>query len=137
MEKWRFERVKQILKDYPDTDKYIKKIEESIRTPYKASDVNGDIKGTKIDNDPNFATLWTIETHKQIASFKRNKQIIDDLLDVCGADTEMIIRELYIKKFPQYTMQGLVVNHLVNASISTAKRLRNNFFEEVDRQLDI
>lgn len=137
MEKWRFERVKQILKDYPDTDKYIKKIEESIRTPYKATDVNGDIKGTKIDNDPNFATLWTIETHKQIASFKRNKQIVDDLLDVCGADTETIIRELYIKKFPQYTMQGLVVNHLVNASISTAKRLRNNFFEEVDRQLDI
>lgn len=137
MEKWRFERVKQILKDYPDTDKYIKKIEESIRTPYKASDVNGDIKGTKIDNDPNFATMWTIETHKQIASFKRNKRIIDDLLDVCGVDTETIIRELYIKKFPQYTMQGLVVNHLVNVSISTAKRLRNNFFKEVDRQLDI
>ena len=137
MEKWRFERVKQILKDYPDTDKYIEKIEESIRTPYKASDVNGDIKGTKIDNDPNFTTLWTIETHKQIASFKRNKQIIDDLLDVCGADTETIIRELHIKKYPQYTMQGLVVNHLVNVSISTAKRLRNKFFEEVDRQLDI
>ena len=137
MEKWRFERVKQILKDYPDTDKNLKKIEERIRTPYKASDVNGDIKGTRMDNDPNFTTLWTIETHKQIASFKRNKQIIDDLLDVCGADTEMIIRELYIKKFPQYTMQGLVVNHLVNASISTAKRLRNNFFKEVDRQLDI
>lgn len=137
MEKWRFERVKQILKDYPDTDKYIRKIEEGIRTPYKASDVNGDIKGTKIDNDPNFTTLWTIETHKQIANFKRNKQIIDDLLYECGVDTETIIRELYIKKFPQYTMQGLVVNHLVNVSISTAKRLRNNFFKEVDRQLDI
>lgn len=137
MEKWRFERVKQILKDYPDTDKYIRKIEESIRTPYKASDVNGDIKGTRMDNDPNFATMWTIETHKQIANFKRNKQIIDDLLYECGADTETIIRELYIKKFPQYTMQGLVVNRLVNVSISTAKRLRNNFFKEVDRQLDI
>ena len=137
MEKWRIERVKQILRDYPDTDRYIRKIEEGIRTPYKASDVNGDIKGTRMDNDPNFATMWTIETHKQIASFKRNKQIIDDLLYECGADTETIIRELYIKKFPQYTMQGLVVNHLVNVSISTAKRLRNNFFKEVDRQLDI
>ena len=137
MEKWRFERVKQILRDYPDTDRYIRKIEEGIRTPYKASDVNGDIKGTRMDNDPNFATMWTIETHKQIANFKRNKQIVDDLLYECGADTETIIRELYIKKFPQYTMQGLVVNHLVNVSISTAKRLRNNFFREVDRQLDI
>lgn len=137
MEKWRVERVKQILKDYPDTDKYIKKIEESIRTPYKQTDVNGDIKGTRMDNDPNFATMWTIETHKQIASFRRNKQIIDDLLYQCGADTETIIRELYIKKFPQYTMQGLVDNFMVSCGKTKAFEKRNRFFEQVDRMLEI
>ncbi|MDO0919881.1 MULTISPECIES: integrase [unclassified Enterococcus] len=137
MEKWRVERVKAVLKDYRDTDKYVRKLEEEIRIPYREEDVNGDIKGTRSDSDLMFGTLWTIETDKQIRRLKRNKQIVQELLDECGSDTETIIRELYIKRFPQYTMQGLVEQRIILASVSTAKRLRNKFFEEVDKQLDL
>ncbi|MFZ4352966.1 integrase [Enterococcus gallinarum] len=137
MEKWRVERVKAVLKDYRDTDKYVRKLEEEIRVPYREEDVNGDIKGTRSDSDTMFGTLWTIETDKQIRRLKRNKQIVQELLDECGSDTETIIRELYIKRFPQYTMQGLVEQRIILASVSTAKRLRNKFFEEVDKQLDL
>lgn len=137
MEKWRVERVKAVLKDYRDTDKYVRKLEEEIRIPYREEDVNGDIKGTRSDSDMMFGTLWTIETDKQIRRLKRNKQIVQELLDECGSDTETIIRELYIKRFPQYTMQGLVEQRIILASVSTAKRLRNKFFEEVDKQLDL
>lgn len=137
MEKWRVERVKAVLKDYRDTDKYVSKLEEEIRVPYREEDVNGDIKGTRSDSDLMFGTLWTIETDKQIRRLKRNKQIVQELLDECGSDTETIIRELYIKRFPQYTMQGLVEQKIILASVSTAKRLRNKFFEEVDKQLDL
>ena len=137
MEKWRVERVKAVLKDYRDTDKYVRKLEEEIRVPYREEDVNGDIKGTRSDSDLMFGTLWTIETDKQIRRLKRNKQIVQELLDECGSDTETIIRELYIKRFPQYTMQGLVEQRIILASVSTAKRLSNKFFEEVDKQLDL
>lgn len=137
MEKWRVERVKAVLKDYRDTDKYVRKLEEEIRVPYREEDVNGDIKGTRSDSDLMFGTLWSIETDKQIRRLKRNKQIVQELLDECGSDTETIIRELYIKRFPQYTMQGLVEQKIILASVSTAKRLRNKFFEEVDKQLDL
>lgn len=137
MEKWRVERVKAVLKDYRDTDKYVRKLEEEIRVPYREEDVNGDIKGTRSDSDTMFGTLWTIETDKQIRRLKSNKQIVEELLDECGSDTETIIRELYIKRFPQYTMQGLVEQRIILASVSTAKRLRNKFFEEVDKQLDL
>lgn len=137
MERWRVERVKAVLKDYRDTDKYVRKLEEEIRVPYREEDVNGDIKGTRSDSDLMFGTLWTIETDKQIRRLKRNKQIVQELLDECGSDTETIIRELYIKRFPQYTMQGLVEQRIILASVSTAKRLRNKFFEEVDKQLDL
>jgi len=137
LEKWRVERVKAVLKDYRDTDKYVRKLEEEIRVPYREEDVNGDIKGTRSDSDLMFGTLWTIETDKQIRRLKRNKQIVQELLDECGSDTETIIRELYIKRFPQYTMQGLVEQKIILASVSTAKRLRNKFFEEVDKQLDL
>jgi RinA family phage transcriptional activator len=137
LEKWRVERVKAVLKDYRDTDKYVRKLEEEIRVPYREEDVNGDIKGTRSNSDLMFGTLWTIETDKQIRRLKRNKQIVQELLDECGSDTETIIRELYIKRFPQYTMQGLVEQRIILASVSTAKRLRNKFFEEVDKQLDL
>lgn len=137
MEKWRVERVKAVLKDYRDTDKYVRKLEEEIRVPYREEDINGDIKGSRSDSDTMFGTLWTIETDKQIRRLKRNKQIVEELLDECGSDTETIIRELYIKRFPQYTMQGLVEQRIILASVSTAKRLRNKFFEEVDKQLDL
>ncbi|WP_279280354.1 integrase [Enterococcus gallinarum] len=137
MDKWRVERVKAVLKDYRDTDKYVRKLEEEIRVPYREEDINGDIKGSRSDSDTMFGTLWTIETDKQIRRLKRNKQIVEELLDECGSDTETIIRELYIKRFPQYTMQGLVEQRIILASVSTAKRLRNKFFEEVDKQLDL
>ena len=130
MEKWRVERVKAVLKDYRDTDKYVRKLEEEIRVPYREEDVNGDIKGTRSDSDTMFGTLWTIETDKQIRRLKRNKQIVQELLDECGSDTETIIRELYIKRFPQYTMQGLVEQRIILASVSTAKRLRNKFLKK-------
>lgn len=137
MEKWRVERVKAVLKDYRDTDKYVRKLEEEIRVPYREEDVNGDIKGTRSDSDMMFGTLWTIETDKQIRRLKRNKQIVEELLDECGSDTETIIRELYIKRFPQYTMQGLVDNLVIKCGRNKAFTLRDKFFEELDRSLDI
>ena len=84
-----------------------------------------------------FGTLWTIETDKQIRRLKRNKQIVQELLDECGSDTETIIRELYIKRFPQYTMQGLVDNLVIKCGRNKAFTLRDKFFEELDRSLDI
>lgn len=136
MEKWRFERVKKVLKDYNDTEKYIEQIMQSIRTPYRETDINADIKGTKTDNDTMFNELWTIETHRALKCLKRNKQIVNQLLEECGADTEVIIRELYLKKFPRYTMQGLVVNHQVTCGRNKAIKLRDRFFEELDRELE-
>lgn len=137
MEKWRVERVKAVLKDYRDTDKYVRKLEEEIRVPYREEDVNRDIKGSSTDSDTMFGTLWTIETDKQIRRLKRNKQIVQELLDECGSDTETIIRELYIKRFPQYTMQGLVDNLVIKCGRNKAFTLRDKFFEELDRSLDI
>ena len=101
MENWRWARCESALKDYNDIDKYVAKIEKQIRVPHRESDINADIKGTRIDNDLMFDTMWTIETHKAINQLKLKKQAITELLDECGDDTETIIRALHIKKFPK------------------------------------
>lgn len=137
MEKWRVERVKAVLKDYRDTNKYVRKLEEEIRVPYRENDVNRDIKGSSTDSDKMFGTMWTIETDRRIQRLRRNEAIVQELLDECGKDTETIIRELYIKRFPQYTMQGLVDNLVITCGRNKAFTLRDKFFEELDRSLDI
>lgn len=137
MEKWRVERVKAVLKDYRDTEKYVRKLEEEIRVPYRENDVNRDIKGSSTDSDTMFGTMWTIETDRRIQQLRRNEAIVQELLDECGKDTETIIRELYIKRFPQYTMQGLVDNLVIKCGRNKAFTLRDKFFEELDRSLDI
>jgi len=137
LEKWRVERVKAVLKDYRDTDKYVRKLEEEIRVPYRDNDVNRDIKGSSTDSDTMFGTMWTIETDRRIQQLRRNEAIVQELLDECGKDTETIIRELYIKRFPQYTMQGLVDSFQIKCGKTKAFEYRNRFFEELDKMLDI
>lgn len=136
MENWRWARCESALKDYNDIDKYVAKIEKQIRVPHKESDINADIKGTRIDNDLMFDTMWTIETHKAINQLKLKKQAITELLAECGDDTETIIRELHIKKFPKYTLYGLVDQRKVSCGRNKAIKLRKKFFQELDKKLD-
>lgn len=135
LEKWRFERVKQVLRDYPEYDLKIAKIEESIRYPHKPDDYASDRRGTKTTPETATETLWTIQTHEAINQFRRNQKAVSDLLAECGIDTEVIIRELYMSKFPRYTMQGLVQEHKISCGKDKAFRLRNRFFEELDKAL--
>ncbi|WP_159723158.1 integrase [Enterococcus sp. CSURQ0835] len=133
MEKWKFERAKQILKDYPYYDKKIKDIEFEIRNPYKPDDLAADRKGTKVSSEHATEVLWSIESHEAIVQFKRQKQVVEDLLKECDENTRIIINELYISKFPKYTMQGLVDQDIIDCSKNTGFRLRNRFFEELNK----
>ena len=137
MEEWRWKSCITALKDYNDTEGYIDDIIKEIRVPYKPADINSDIKGTRVDNDLMFDTAWTIESHKAIHRLKRNQSAITKLLQECGNDTEVIIRELYIRKFPQYTLSGLIQNHKLSCGRNKAIDLRKRFFNELDKMINI
>jgi len=136
VEKWRWERCIKVLQDYDDTEKYIKTIEREIRTPWVPDDENSGISGSRKSQEHETETLWTIQSHKALNQLRKNKEAVDELLSECGRDTETIIHELYIRKFPRYTMTGLVQNHLLSCGRNTAIKLRTNFFEELDRKID-
>ncbi|MGY3766928.1 integrase [Vagococcus vulneris] len=137
MENWRWGRCESALRDYNDIDTYIKKIEEEIRVPYHEPDLNADIKGTRTDSDMMFDTMWTIQTHDAINQLRRKKQVITELLNECDDDTEIIIRELYLKKWPRFTLNGLVDQQIISCGRNKAIKLRRKFFEELDRELEI
>lgn len=134
MEKWRVERVKAVLKDFHYMEQYIKKLEREILVPYQEAGRRN--SNEEIRLDVLTTNFWTIHTHMLIRDLKRSSFAVKKLLEECDNDTETIINELYIKKFTQYTMQGLVNQRIILVSLSTAKRLRDRFFEELDKQLD-
>lgn len=135
MEKWRFERVKQVLKDYPTYDKKIAEIELEIRHPHKPTDYASDRQGTKITPETTTEKLYAIECNKHRRAYKRAQRAVDELLDECDKDTGVIIQELYITRFPRYTMEGLIQQRKIDCGKSKAFSLRNRFFSELDQLL--
>ena len=136
MKRSTFNYIKDILRDYPNIDKYIKEREDELRTPYRQTDLNADIRGNKI-SDSMTTMMITIEQDRRLSALERNKRVIEDNLQECDEDTRTIIEELYIKKYTQYTMDGLVQNGLIYCSRRKAFNLRDAFFENVAKELNL
>jgi RinA family phage transcriptional activator len=132
-----FNYIKDILADYTKTDDYIRQREEELKYPYKENDLNSGIKGSGGNSEAAANLLITIEQDRRLASLERNKRIISEAIDGASEDTMTIIQELYFKKRPRYTMQGLVDNKLIYCSRRKAFDLRNDFFEEIAKALNL
>ena len=136
MKRSTFNYIKQILKDYNQIDDHIKKRTEELQYPHRADDVNAGIKGNA-QTDNMTGLMITIEQDRRMAALERNKKVVEDNLSECGQDTETIIRELYIKRYPKYRMEGLVENQLIECARTKAFQLRDNFFENIADDLGL
>lgn len=136
MRKSTFNYIREILKDYPNIDRYIEQRERELRYPYRPADVNRDIKGGRMSN-PLEQMMITIDQDRRLASLERNRRVVADNLNSCGKDTKTIIEELYMKRYQRYTIEGLVNDQLISCGRSKAFELRNRFFENVAKDLGI
>lgn len=136
MKRSTFNYIKQILKDYSKIDEHIKRRMEELQYPYRPDDVNSGIKGNgQTDNMANL--MITIEQDRRLSALERNKKVVEDNLNECRKDTETIIYELYINRYPKYTMDGLVTNKIIHCSRAHAFRLRDGFFENIANDLNL
>lgn len=132
-----FNYIKDILREYPDMKRYIHEREEEIRHPYRPTDVNADIKSGVANSDSMVNTLITMEGDRRLNLLKRNYLVIEKLMSEVDKDTAIIIEEIYMKKFPKYTLTGLCENLILGCSRNTASKKRNVFFEELAKRLDL
>lgn len=137
MRKSTFNYIKDILADYPKIDTYIKKREDELRYPYRESDLNRDIKGTKASYDGQDNMLITIEQDIKLESLKRNKQVVSALMEEVDEDTRIIVEELYFKRWPRYSLKSLVSNEKVSCGRDKAYELRDKFFLEIAKDLEL
>ncbi len=126
--------IRDILKDYTKTDLYIKKREEELRYPHKDSDDNAGIKGNGTSN-PTERMMITISEDRRLSNLERNRNVIDNCLNLSDDTTKRIINELYLKTNPTLTLTGLAEK--LHISKNTAYRLRNSFFESIAEELGI
>jgi len=131
-----FNYIKQILKDYSQIDDHIKRRMEELQYPHRPDDVNAGIKGNA-QSDSMTNLMITIEQDRRLSALERNKKVVADNLSECGKDTETIITELYIKRYPRYHMDGLVENRLINCGRTKAFQLRDDFFENIADDLGL
>lgn len=137
MRKSTFNYIKDILGDYPRIEEYIKQREEELRYPHRESDLNAGIKGSRQDYDVQDRLMITIEQDQRLAALERNKRVVSTILDECCEDTKMIIQELYMRRMPKYTIQGLITNGLIFVGRTKAFELRDWFFLQVAKELHL
>lgn len=136
MKRSTFNYIKQILKDYPNIDKHIQAREEELRYPYRPADSNAGIKGSK-QSDQMATMLITIDQDRRLASLERNKRVIEHNLEHADKDTRTIIHEVYICRYPEYTIGGLAQQMIINCGRTKAFKLRDEFFENVADDLGL
>ncbi|EOL50636.1 MULTISPECIES: RinA family phage transcriptional regulator [Enterococcus] len=137
MRKSTFNYIKDVLADYPRIEEYIKQREEELRYPYREDDLNSGIKGNRAGYNAQDSLMITIEQDRRLAALERNKRVISNLLDECCEDTKIIVQELYMRRVPKYTIQGLITNSLIFVGRTKAFELRDSFFLEVAKDLNL
>ncbi|MBO0467856.1 transcriptional regulator [Enterococcus plantarum] len=137
MRKSTFNYVKDILADYPRIEEYIKQREEELRYPYRENDLNSGIKGNRANYNIQDNLMITIEQDQRLAALERNQRVVSNILEECCEDTKIIIQELYMRRMPKYTIQGLITNSLIFVGRTKAFELRDWFFLQVAKDLNL
>lgn len=130
--------IEEYLREYPETNRYLKERNLQIIYPYRQADENvgGGKAQYKYDESVVFTAISLVED-KKLNTIQHHRDVIDDCLDSTDDDTKAIIRELYFKRHQQYTIEGLVANGIVNVSRAQAFRLRDKFIQQVAQGLNI
>ncbi|WP_269082200.1 transcriptional regulator [Lactobacillus selangorensis] len=127
--------VEDILRDYPYLPTYIKNRREELLHPIEDVDENvGGSRGNKI-NKPQEQMIITLDDDRQLHALERQQNTIAAMLEHTDHDTRVILKELYFKRYPQYTMGGLAQQHLIYCSRASGFRKRDAFVEELSKNL--
>lgn len=130
--------IEEYLREYPETNRYIK--ERTLQIIYPAKQPDENVGGGRAQYKYDQSVVYTaisLAEDKILNTLKHHRDVIDDCLDDAGKDTETIIRELYFKRHQQYTMDGLIANELIHVSRTQAFRLRDKFIQHVAEGLEI
>lgn len=124
-----YNHIALILRDYEDITDYLDKRRRELMTPVTEPDEN--IGGGKSNVMTNTAeqTAVTIADDVRMNQLRKQRQAVDRCLAESDSYTQTIIRELYLKRRPEYTVDG--VAQMLNLGPRTVQRYRKRFFNRM------
>lgn len=129
--------IEDILRDYPEIDEHIKNKREELMYPISDEDDNiGGGKSSKISK-PQEQLIIRIDEDEELTQLRRQRDVITECFRLADQDTQTLISELYFKKHPQYTVDGLIAQKKIYCGWTKAHRLINNFINEVAKGLKL
>jgi RinA family phage transcriptional activator len=121
-----FNHIAKLISDRPEADAYIKARLDELLNPFKEHDENIGGGKSPASNGPE-NTVITIADDKQLNALKHSRDLVDRCLEQSDSDTVTIIHELYFKRHPGITIDG--VADKIHLSPSQVRRRRLKFFE--------
>lgn len=129
-----FKHIEETLRDYPNTDAYVKERRQELLHPYNASpdeNIGGGRSNVPAKQLEDLAI--SIAEDRRLTNLERNKRVVKSCLQVVDQDTVDLITELYFKKHQTRTLEGIAQK--LNSSPAAISRKRTKFFELVKSEL--
>ncbi|UJF15073.1 hypothetical protein LZ578_08680 [Jeotgalibaca sp. MA1X17-3] len=128
--------IEQILREFPDSDKYINQRKEELRYPLER-EADENIGGGRSNTvgSPTERAAISIADDKRLHKIIENKNAICSVLEDSSDLVNEIIHEFYFKKPRTKTWQGIAME--IPISERHCRRLRNMFFEQIADELGL
>lgn len=129
--------LKDILRDYPQLEKRIKQRREEIMHPTFDRDDN--IGGGRSNVPSNYLERRIIKMSddEELRVLIKEKRLIEQCLDEANEETQIIIREVYMGRTPQYSLSGLIAAGKIYCGQTRAYKLRDDFFNDLAGKMRI
>lgn len=135
MNKNTFKQIEIILNDYPNYEKYIKDLEESVLYPVRTEEENVGGGKSNLPSSPIENQVVALSEDKALRRLKVQKKAIEKVYDQADDYTQRIIKAYYFTKPRAMTWVGIARS--IPMSKSQCLRYRNAFFERIADELGL
>lgn len=135
MATYEFKLVEQLLRDYPDMPKEIKRRRLQLKYPVKEKEEN--VGGSKSHSDisPQEMFVITLDQDKRLNKLEEEHEIIANIIDKLPEKSKQIIKMYYFDHYTKYTWRDVAIQ--VNYSVRNCIDIRDNVVNSIGKRLGI
>ena len=130
-------RIEEILRDYPNMDRYINERRQALMYPTQDTDENVGGGKSSIVSRPQERMIITIDEDKQLKALEHEKEAVFNALANSDEDTNVIANELYFKKQPTYTINGLSDDHVIHCGHTQAFQKKAKLIGRIAKEIGL
>lgn len=130
-------RIEEILRDYPNLEKYIRDRRKELMYPIQDDDENvGGGKSSKVSR-PQEQMIITIDEDLRLKALEREKRAVEKVLLGSDSETYMIADRLYFHNSNNDSLDNLINKHEVLCGHTQAFQRRTKLINGIAKELGL